>query len=556
MNLVPKAFKVSERMTAPRSKDQEPTPNVTTRRRFHEVLRTAVHQVVFRNPWIIPLAWVLGSVALIAAHRSDASQGLERNASHTLLRALLLLLPGLVLLVVRTRGLRQMLAAALIFVPAAAVWLLHDQSATVLTASAFGEVPVPEAFLLRRYLVALGLLSPLLVLAALHWSTLLDRYLLREFLYPFLFCLVAFFSIWLVFDLNDNLSDFREHRPTWADILNFYVVQIPHIFTKIAEAAVLISTVYALSRLSRSNEFIAMLGSGRGFARTLLPLFLCGAYISFLYLVFNFQWAPRGEGKKEFLLDQFSGDQKTAIAKRHLYVNEPENRTWYIGEIPYTLDSEEFRFVDVQEQNAEGRRTRSIQAASATWDPSTRRWSFYEALVTEFPENALAAPIATKKEWHHENEWEESRWQVINQRMEPDYLGVPGLVSYLRTAERDQLPTPHAYLTNLHHRWAAPWGCLAILFVAAPLGIAYSRRGILGGVAWSVFLFGAVLFLTELFLALGKSGYLGPLTAAWLANSIFLVLGSLFLYLRARNRSFSLRRRRVALTTLEQVASP
>ena len=56
--------------------------------------------------------------------------------------------------------------------------------------------------------------------------------------------------------------------------------------------------------------------------------------------------------------------------------------------------------------------------------------------------------------------------------------------------------------------------------------------------------FGAVLFLTELFLALGKSGYLGPVLAAWLTNAIFLVLGGLFLYLRARNRTLSLPRLR------------
>lgn len=313
-------------MNGPRPKEKNPTEWME-KAPATSVIKSALRQVLFRNRWIIPMAIVLGVVALIAAYRADAAREISRDLPHQLLRGLLLLLPGLFLLMIRTTGTRQLLVAALIFVPAAAVWMLQDLGSAQPSFSQFGEVPVPEAFIIRRYLIGAGLLSPLLLILALRWSTILDRYLLREFVFPFLFCLVAFFSIWLVFDLNDNLSDFREHRPSWQDILNFYVVQIPHIFTKIAKAAVLIATVYALSRLSRSNEFVAILGSGRSFARTLLPLFLCGAYISFLYLVFNYQWAPLGEGKKEFLLDQFSGDQKTAIAKRHLYANERGGRT-------------------------------------------------------------------------------------------------------------------------------------------------------------------------------------------------------------------------------------
>ena len=531
--------------------DPPPTDVPAPKFHFWKSLREAIRHVFLQNSWIIPLALILGGATAVMGYLADGRQEVPSPASLQIVRALLLLLPGLLLLVIRTRGWVQLLGASLVCVPAALAWYVGDQGSSVSTMSQIGSIPVPDAYVMRRYLIMAGLLSPILVLWGYQQTTLLDRYILREFLAPFFFCLIAFFSIWLIFDLNDNLSDFREHRPTFRDILNFYFVQIPHIFTKIAEVAVLIATVYALSRFSKSNEFIAMLGSGRSLGRTLLPLFCAGIYISFVYLVFNYQLAPQGEGKKESLLDQFSGDEKTTSATKHLFINRVKDltRTWYIGEIPYYGDAdgdretEELRFLDIQEQDADNRRIRSLQASSATWDSATKTWVFERTLVTTFGTDDLA-PLQEYKARHVETNWTETPWQLVNQRMDPDHLGVPGLLSYVRTNARDGLEPPLPFLTNLYHRWAAPWGCFAILFIAAPLGITFSRKGLLGGVASAVFVFGAVLFLTELFLALGKSGYLRPALAAWLANGIFLVLGGLFLYLRARNRTLRLPRLR------------
>lgn len=528
-------------MTPP---DPPPTNVPAPKLPFWMRIRQAMRGVFMKNSWIIPAALILGAAAAAMGYLTDRREDVPNQVSLQITQTLLLMLPGLVILVIRTRGWFQLLGAGLICVPAALAWHLGDQESSTSAMSQIGSIPVPGAYTLGRYLIMAGLLSPIVALWGFQRTTLLDRYVLRQFLAPFFFCLIAFFSIWLIFDLNDNLSDFREHRPAFRDILNFYFVQIPHIFTKIAEVAVLIATVYALSGFSKSNEFIAMLVSGRSLGRTLLPLFCAGIYISFVYLVFNYQLAPQGEGTKESLLDQFSGDdKKTTSATKHLFVNQRDNRTWYIGEIPYYGDSdgetEELRFVDIQEQGADNRRIRSLQASSATWDSSTRKWTFHRTLETKFTNDGLA-PTTVYSPYHVETDWSETPWQLVNQRMDPDHLGVPGLLSYVQTSARDGLQPPRPFLTNLYHRWAAPWGCFAILFVAAPLGITFSRKGLLGGVASAVFVFGAVLFLTELFLALGKSGYLSPALAAWLSNAIFLVLGGLFLYLRARNRTLRL----------------
>jgi lipopolysaccharide export LptBFGC system permease protein LptF len=81
-----------------------------------------------------------------------------------------------------------------------------------------------------------------------------------------------------------------------------------------------------------------------------------------------------------------------------------------------------------------------------------------------------------------------------------------------------------------------PWQSLALALVAAPLGIAWSRRGAVGGIAGSIFLFFGVLFLNNLCLNLAKGGHLPAATAAWIPHAVFGSLGLFLLHLRSQNR--------------------
>jgi lipopolysaccharide export system permease protein len=83
---------------------------------------------------------------------------------------------------------------------------------------------------------------------------------------------------------------------------------------------------------------------------------------------------------------------------------------------------------------------------------------------------------------------------------------------------------------------ALPWTCLVIAFIAAPLGIGYSRRGLLSSVATAIILVFSMNFVTHLFLALGEGARIPTWAAAWVPNIVFGALGLALLYYRATNR--------------------
>ncbi|HUF62860.1 MAG TPA: LptF/LptG family permease [Verrucomicrobiales bacterium] len=461
-------------------------------------------------------------------------------------RALAWFSPLLLVLFFRTRRRGRLALLVTVCVASWLLWLHGDWQAhhQIANVSRIGETPIPAAYYGKVVLVSLLFLSPIGLFALLGRATLLDRYLLATCVAPFAFCLVAFFGIWLVFDLNDNLPDFRKGNTSPGNILAFYAAQIPLVFTQIAQPVLLVSTVFALSRMSRANEIVSMLGAGRSLWRIVLPLFLFGFYVAFVHTVFSYHWAPWAEGHKESLLEQFKrGEEQSTIAERQLYVNTDDRRTWYIGQIPFQLDREQLRILDIYERDEHQRIRLSIQAASAFWHWRDAAWEFRDGAVAVFQENGdlLSKDFFSS---HTVSGWRETPWRIVSSRFEPDYLGVPGLLSYLRTHSNDRSARLQLYQTNLHNRWAAPWGCLVILFVAAPLGIVFSRRGALGGVAASIVLFAAILFVSELLLALGKGGFIPPAPAAWLTNLAFLCIGALIFHLRAGNRELRLPRLR------------
>jgi lipopolysaccharide export LptBFGC system permease protein LptF len=133
-------------------------------------------------------------------------------------------------------------------------------------------------------------------------------------------------------------------------------------------------------------------------------------------------------------------------------------------------------------------------------------------------------------------DWKETPWRISSSVMNPNYLSVPELEDYLKFNWDFPEIRLAPYRTQLQYRWALPWVCLLVVFIAAPMGIVYSRRGILGGVATAIGLFFSLVFVSSLFIALGKGNRLSPFVAAWGPMIVYFGIGLWLLWYRSTNR--------------------
>jgi LPS export ABC transporter permease LptG len=364
--------------------------------------------------------------------------------------------------------------------------------------------------------------------------TILDRYVLKKFFVPFLYCFFGFIAIWLVFDLSDNGPDFIEAKAPMSFIMEFYLSQIPEIVVISLPIGQLLALLYSLTQMSRSNEIISMLGAGRSVTRVLMPLFVVGLLLVGTSAYFNYEGAPRAaKTKKEMQRELTRGEKREASIKGHLFRNRESQRTWFMRLI--RPDRQTINDFQIIQQNMKGEIVAQIYGTYAIYDEATHTWTMENVKMIKMDEKGdiIDTQFAPESKI---STYSETPWRIASSLMNSDYLSVPELRDYLKfnaDLPEDRLAP---FRTNLYYRFALPWACLVVVFLAAPMGIVYSRSGILGGVATAISLFFLFVFTTALAIAFGKGGAISPIVAAWAPSALFFLVGLMLLWFRSTSR--------------------
>jgi LPS export ABC transporter permease LptG len=379
---------------------------------------------------------------------------------------------------------------------------------------------------------------------------LLDRYVLRSFFEPFLLCFFGFLGIWLVFDLSDNLPDFLSAKASMKLIAGFYLTQLPAIILIVLPVGLLLGLLFSLSRMSRTNELMAQLTAGRSVNRILVPLIFVGLICSAFLIWLSYELAPHSEGIKKVALEQIQKGKKRMerdAIEAHLFKDRKSGRTWYIRKFKpgaVTLDG-----VLIIQQDAEGNIIRKWYADAAEYDTRYNSWKLKRGMAVEF--DIEGNEIRTDRffrEFRTISTWEETPERIASSNAEPQNLSVPELNDYLRMNSDFSDHSLAPYRCYIEHRRAYGWAGLVAVLIGGPLGIGFSRRGIIGGIAAAILIFVSLFFLNDFFLALGKGGHVTPREAGWTPTVSLAVIGLIILFFRSSNREMprllSFRRRR------------
>ena len=363
---------------------------------------------------------------------------------------------------------------------------------------------------------------------------LLDRYTIRNFLQPYVYCILGFLSIWLIFDISDNSSTIFDARVPFSAVAHFYWSQIPEVLVILLPVSLLLALLFSLGRMSRSNEIVSMLTAGVSVPRVALPLLVLGLLTTGVALALNYSLAAHAELARKTFMDEINrGGVREVIIYGQVFRNRTDNRTWFIA--TFRPHGNDFNGVQIVQQDADGNIVRNYLATDAHFDPANKTWRLERAKVVNYD---AAGNITDDKMLPSLTitGWTETPYRLSSANIRPEFLGIPELREYLdfNADFPETLLAP--FRTQFQYRWALPWTCFVVAIMATPLGIGFSRRGILASVAAAIALVFSMNFLTHLFLALGEGDRVSPVTAAWTPNLIFFAIGLYLLRLRATNR--------------------
>lgn len=364
---------------------------------------------------------------------------------------------------------------------------------------------------------------------------LLDRYVLKNFLQVYFYCIAAFIAVWLIFDISDNISTFLDDRISVWLVMQYYLTQVPLILVILLPVSLLLALLFCLSRMSRTNEIVSMLTAGISVPRMLAPLIIMGLLTASFSAMLNFSFAPHAERSRKNYFETARDDEPRDRVAGQIFRNRAENRTWFIQR--FRPERNEFLNVQVLQQDADDNIVTNYLAAGASYKSAEHAWELRFVKIVSYDQTGNITAEETQ-EAITMPQWSETPFRLASANMRADYLSIPELRDYLRYNWDFPQSLLAPFATHFQYRIALPWECLVVVFLAAPLAISFSRGGILTSVAAAIGLVFSLNFLTHFFLALGEGDRVPPWIAAWMPNILFSLIGAVLLYVRSTNRDW------------------
>lgn len=357
---------------------------------------------------------------------------------------------------------------------------------------------------------------------------ILDRYILRQHMGPFLFGLATFTTIFVGTDVLYMLASLMiDYEPPLNMLVRIFFLSIPEVLVMTLPMGVLMSIILTFGRLSREGEISAFRAGGVSFKRLMMPVLLACLLISGLNILFNETIVPAAQERARELIYYARHEREMPRTQRNLYIAPVDSRT---RTVDYMFYAHLFDGIDRMEgvlfQDFEnGSLVFTVEAEEAIWRDG--QWIFLKGRFFNIMDNERVAGGTFSEYRMPQIERNPQQISLGSKRTrEMSMAELQTVISAYREEERDI----REYLVYYYQRWSVPLASFIIALLAAPLGIIPVRSGTSAGMGLSVLVIFTYYVLMTVGSALGQSGLLSPFLGAWIQNFFFGALGLVMLY--------------------------
>src|SRR3984885_2939816 len=363
----------------------------------------------------------------------------------------------------------------------------------------------------------------------LQFPTILDDYVMRDFLLYLAMIGGAFVMLLLVFTLFELLGDILHNGISVLTVGEYLLNVTPYfLYYPIAPMSMLLAVLVTFGLLQRSNEIIAIKATGISLYRIVIPVLLASCLVAGLLFISDQFYLPYTNKRQDELRNRIKGkpaqtylrpDRKWIFGQHHdiyYYQLFDPDRDTFGGVSVFQFDPHTFQI------------THRIAAARAHWSGPMGRWVYEQGWERSLMGSAIESyrkfdaatypqlaepPAYVKKE--------------VKQSAEMHY---DELRRYIHDLEQSAFDVLRLRL-QLQKKIAYPLITLVMAVLAIPFALSAGKRGALAGVATAIGIGVVYWTISGLFEAMGNLSQLPPTIAAWSPNLVFGFIGG-YLILR------------------------
>ncbi len=346
---------------------------------------------------------------------------------------------------------------------------------------------------------------------------ILTRYLAMSYVRAALATLFGVVAVVLVVDIADRAYSFRGEG-WFVNVLQLYANLSVDLAYQVAPSALLLAAGITVSAMRQNGEMTAFKALGNSPGRIVAAILAtCAVGCAGLVVLNEAVVVEAARKADEIKASKFrrSGDFRAYLEPQHWFRS---------GDRLYNLrgvDDEAFTDVSLYEVDANFALRQRIDAARMTPDPDGT-WRLEDATVSSFESGrrtALAEHDVLRLELP------ESASDLRVRAGKPRQMGLFALWEQVRVRERVGLSSLE-YLHELHNRLAYPFAAVPGALIAIRLAMRRNRKGHLATALAEGILISLVVFtLLTVFRALGVSGVLSPVIAAWTPVALLGLVG-------------------------------
>ena len=195
----------------------------------------------------------------------------------------------------------------------------------------------------------------------------LDRYLARQLIPVWIWCILVFVCMSCLIDLFEHLDEILRYHIRFRTVAAYYLNFVPLVFVRASPLALLLSTAFVTMRLVRYQEFLAMNAGGMSLARASIPFLFIGWLVSLMIFSVNEGIVPDTSATYEQLrFEIFQGKRRDHLME-NVATLDGSNRLYHAR--LFHLKADELTDLTIIEHDVENRPKRTLYARRALYTP-------------------------------------------------------------------------------------------------------------------------------------------------------------------------------------------